>query len=203
MQTSPIRDSSLGAITTANQNALNSVLAPPGIGQPYPGRLDSGMHAGNSDGGFLLRLHRLRARRSTVRRILSRRKSLTLLSLDYAFNLKGGGTLTPSFSFNHSDSTYTNTLQEADNNYYRTDNRDVANFSLTYDKEDWNVQFFVNNLGGRVVHRRQRWRLGPLRRPRESSASGPDGSSNELERPHVRNSEGHQQPLMALSFGHA
>jgi outer membrane receptor protein involved in Fe transport len=67
-------------------------------------------------------------------------------SFDYAFNLSGGGTLTPSLSFNHSDATYTNTLQEPDNDYYRTEDRDIANFSLTYDKEDWNVQFFVNNL---------------------------------------------------------
>ena len=68
------------------------------------------------------------------------------MSFDYAFQLQGGGTLTPSLSFSHADATYTNTLQERDNDYYRTEKRDIANFSLTFDREDWNVQFFVNNF---------------------------------------------------------
>jgi iron complex outermembrane receptor protein len=67
------------------------------------------------------------------------------LSLDYAINLTGGGTLTPSISLNHADSAYTNSLQRPDDNYYRTTARDVMGFSLTYDKDPWNAQFFVNN----------------------------------------------------------
>jgi outer membrane receptor protein involved in Fe transport len=49
-------------------------------------------------------------------------------------------------SFNHADSTYTNTLQRTDDFYYRTDDRDVVNLSLGYKKDDWDVQLFATNV---------------------------------------------------------
>lgn len=138
-------DSALGAITTANQNALNSVLAPPGIGQPYPGDSSLGCTPAGATVGSCFDFTDYVLQVNGSENPFSP-KITYFMSFDYAFNLKGGGTLTPSLSFNHADSTYTNTLQERDNEYYRTEDRDIANFSLNYDKEDWNVQFFVNNL---------------------------------------------------------
>ena len=70
--------------------------------------------------------------------------------MDYAFQLSGGGTITPALSFNHADSTYTNTLQTPGDNYYRTDDRDVMNFSVTYERNGWNVQLFATNVTDEV-----------------------------------------------------
>jgi outer membrane receptor protein involved in Fe transport len=68
------------------------------------------------------------------------------LSLDYAFELRNGGTITPRVSLNHSDASYTNILQSNLDRYYYTDERDVVNFSLTYNKDDWDVQLFATNI---------------------------------------------------------
>jgi iron complex outermembrane receptor protein len=72
------------------------------------------------------------------------------LGIDYAFQLSNGGTITPSLSLNHADSTYTNIDQRGDNDYYRTDARDIVNFSLTYQRDEWDYQFFVNNATDEV-----------------------------------------------------
>ena len=68
------------------------------------------------------------------------------MSFDYEIPLSGGGSLTPTVSFSHADSTYTNVLQSSLDRYYRTDPRDVANFSLSYKKDKWDLQMFVNNV---------------------------------------------------------
>lgn len=68
------------------------------------------------------------------------------LSIDYAFQLGGGGTLTPRLSLNHADQAYESVFQRPGNSYYLTDERDVFDFSLTYNKDDWDIQFFSNNV---------------------------------------------------------
>jgi hypothetical protein len=67
------------------------------------------------------------------------------LSLDYAFQMSNGGTLTPRISLNHSDEAYESVFQRPGNNYYLTDARDVVNISLNYNRDDWDVQAFMNN----------------------------------------------------------
>jgi iron complex outermembrane receptor protein len=66
--------------------------------------------------------------------------------IDYAFQLSSGGTLTPAVSLNHSDRAFSSILQQPGDLYYTTDDRDLVNFNLTYQKEDWTVQVFGTNV---------------------------------------------------------
>jgi hypothetical protein len=68
------------------------------------------------------------------------------LSVDYAFQLSNGGTLTPRLSLNHADGAFESVLQQPTDRYYRTDERDILNFSLSFDKDAWNVQLFATNV---------------------------------------------------------
>ena len=68
------------------------------------------------------------------------------LGFDYTVELKGGGTLTPSVSYNYSDSAYASLLQRTDDDYYRTDPRKLANLSVSYKKDNWDVQFYSTNV---------------------------------------------------------
>jgi outer membrane receptor protein involved in Fe transport len=68
------------------------------------------------------------------------------MALDYQFSVRNGGALTPRVSLNHSDETVTNILQLPGDTYYNTEERDIVNVSLTYAKDDWSVQAFVNNV---------------------------------------------------------
>jgi iron complex outermembrane receptor protein len=68
------------------------------------------------------------------------------LSLDYGFQMSNGGSLTPRLSLNHADSAYESVFQRPGNHFYKTDARDVLNFSLNYQKDQWDAQLFVNNL---------------------------------------------------------
>jgi outer membrane receptor protein involved in Fe transport len=66
--------------------------------------------------------------------------------MDYAFQMANGGTLTPRLSLNHSDEAYESVFQRPGNDFYKSDERDVLNFSLTYQRDEWDVQFFANNV---------------------------------------------------------
>jgi iron complex outermembrane receptor protein len=68
------------------------------------------------------------------------------LSVDYAIQLGNGGTLTPRLSLNHADSAYESVFQRPGNHFYESDERDVMNVSLTYQKDQWDAQFFINNV---------------------------------------------------------
>lgn len=68
------------------------------------------------------------------------------VSMDYAFQLSGGGTLTPRLSLNHSDSAYESVLQQSTDRYYETDARDLVNLSVTWSKNNWDIQAFGTNV---------------------------------------------------------
>jgi iron complex outermembrane receptor protein len=132
-------ESELGAITTLDQRALPFTLP---FGTPAPGDISKGCVGGlpmcfdYSPYFFTL---------SGSENLFSP-KLTYLLSVDYAFQLENGGTLTPRISVNHSDSAYESVLQQPTDRYYSTDERDVVNFSLTYEKDDWNLQLFGTNV---------------------------------------------------------
>jgi iron complex outermembrane receptor protein len=67
-------------------------------------------------------------------------------SVDYAFQMSNGATVTPMVSLNHSDTAFSSILQQPGDNYYTTDARDLVNVSITYVKDDWNVQLFGTNV---------------------------------------------------------
>ena len=136
-------DSELGEISTVDQRALASL----GLANnaTYPGDISKGCTPATATIGQCFDYSPYAITFSGAENPFSP-KLTYFVSFDYAVNLKGGGTLTPSLSLNHADSAYTNTLQRPDDNYYRTGERDVVGFSLSYQKDPWDVQFFVNNL---------------------------------------------------------
>ena len=68
------------------------------------------------------------------------------ISVDYAFQLRNGGTLTPRLSLSHADKAYESVLQQSSDRFYETDERDIVNFSLSFNRDSWDVQLFANNL---------------------------------------------------------
>jgi iron complex outermembrane receptor protein len=67
------------------------------------------------------------------------------LNMDYAFQLRNGALLRPRIAFSHSDSSFSSLFQR--DNYYRIDERDIMNVSVSYEREDWELQAFCNNCG--------------------------------------------------------
>jgi iron complex outermembrane receptor protein len=68
------------------------------------------------------------------------------IGIDYVFPF-GNGTLTPRLEFSHTDENYANLDQQF---FYLNDERDLTNFSLTFENENWNVQAYVFNLTDEV-----------------------------------------------------
>ncbi len=64
------------------------------------------------------------------------------LAIDYEIPY-AGGTLTPRLAFSHTDESFSNIIQT---DYFRNDPRNITDFTLSYDKDDWNVQFYIRNL---------------------------------------------------------
>jgi iron complex outermembrane receptor protein len=138
-------DSELGEITTYDTRALAALGVPTGNGAIAPGDLSKGCDPATATIGSCFDYSPYALTFTGAENPFSP-KVTYFAALDYAFDLNNGGTLTPSLSLNHADSTYTNTLQRPGDRYYRSDDRDVLNFSVTYEKDDWDVQFFANNV---------------------------------------------------------
>ena len=51
--------------------------------------------------------------------------------------------MTPRLAFSHTDESWSNVIQT---DYYRNDARDLTDFTLAYDKNDWTLQFYIRNL---------------------------------------------------------
>jgi iron complex outermembrane receptor protein len=131
-------DSELGEVTTIDTRAL-PITATGGI---WPGDASKGCVGGLPQcfdyAPYLITL-------SGSENLFSPKVTYTL-SLDYAFQLSNGGTLTPRLSLNHSDSAYESVLQQPTDRFYQTDDRDVLNFSLTYNRDSWDIQLFATNV---------------------------------------------------------
>jgi iron complex outermembrane recepter protein len=135
-------DSELGEITTVDTRAL----APLGlaVGGVYPGDIAKGCNPATATVGSCFDYSPYLLTFSGSQNPFAPEVSYNI-GLDYMFELAGGGTIVPAVSYNYADETYTNTLQRPDDRYYRTDARKITNVSLSYRKNDWDVQFFINN----------------------------------------------------------
>jgi iron complex outermembrane receptor protein len=140
-------DSQLGQITTLDTRALQGLLT--AQGGAYPGDVNKGCtpttQTTYAPVGSCFDYSPYFISFSGAENPFSPKITYNI-GIDYAFQLDSGATITPALSFNHADSTYTNTLQSANDRYYRTDDRDVMNFSVTFENDDWNVQLFATNV---------------------------------------------------------
>jgi len=64
------------------------------------------------------------------------------IGIDYEIPY-AGGTLTPRLDFSYTDDSYSNVIQTP---YYQNDARNITNFTLAYDKDDWTIQLYIRNL---------------------------------------------------------
>jgi iron complex outermembrane recepter protein len=131
--------SKLGEITTVDQRALPFTVP---FGQPAPGDIAKGC-VGTLPQCFDYSPYYLVLTGSET---LFAPKLTYTLSLDYAFQMRGGGMLTPRLSFSHSDSAYSSVLQQPNDRFYSTDERSLTNLSLTYNRSNWDIQLFATNV---------------------------------------------------------
>jgi iron complex outermembrane receptor protein len=132
-------ESELGQITTVDQRALPFTLP---FGQPAPGDVSKGCV------GVLPQCFDYSPYFITLtgaENLFSPKLTYTI-SADYAFELGNGGTITPRLSLNHSDEAYESVLQQPTDRYYTTDERDILNIAITYEKDDWTLQLFGTNI---------------------------------------------------------
>jgi iron complex outermembrane recepter protein len=71
------------------------------------------------------------------------------LAVDYGFALEHGATLRPRIAFSHSDSSFASLFQS--DNFYRIDERDFVNVSLSYEAPEWELQAYCNNCSDEVL----------------------------------------------------
>jgi hypothetical protein len=133
-------DSEIQELTTVDTRALPT----PGLGQPYAGNVNKGCTPAIATTGQCFDYTPYTITLSGVETLFAPGITYTI-GLDYSLQLSGGGTLVPALSYNYSDSAYSNVLQSPLDNYYRTDERKLTNFSVSYRKGDWDVQFFATN----------------------------------------------------------
>ena len=135
-------DSELGSLTTVDSNSLP--FPPPAPGQLYPGDTGRGCTPAIAlNGCFDYSPYFIT--QTGAENLFSPELTYTI-SLDYAFQLANGGTLTPSVSLNHSDAAFTSIVQRPGDIFYTTGERDLVNLNLTYERDDWTVQLFGSNI---------------------------------------------------------
>ena len=134
-------DSELGEITVINEVALPFALSP---GQQAPGDTNLGCTGANC---FDYSPYYITV--SGGRNLFSPELTYTL-GLDYQFTMGSGATLTPRISFSHADEAVTSILEYPGDRYFHSEERDIVNFSLTYEKNDWSVQVFATNVTDEV-----------------------------------------------------
>jgi iron complex outermembrane receptor protein len=139
-------DSELGELTTVDSNSLP--FPPPAPGQLYPG--DTGLGCDPATAPFGCFDYGPYYITQTGAENLFSPKLTYTVSMDYAFQLANGGTLTPSISLNHSDSAYSSIVQRPGDIFYTTGERDLLNLNLTYERDDWTVQLFGTNISDEV-----------------------------------------------------
>jgi iron complex outermembrane receptor protein len=138
-------DSELGEIATVDTRALP--LPNPGPGGFYPGDINKGCPSTNPIGCFDYSPYFQSLRGSEN---LFAPELTYNFSVDYAFELGNGATLTPTVSFNHADTAFSSLLQRPGDLYYTTQERDLINVNLTYVKDDWTVQLFGTNVSDEI-----------------------------------------------------
>ncbi len=70
------------------------------------------------------------------------------MAIDYAIPLDNGATVRPRMSYSYADAAYSSLFQTDD--YYRTDERNLTNFSISYERDAWAAYLFCNNCADEV-----------------------------------------------------
>jgi hypothetical protein len=63
--------------------------------------------------------------------------------LNYGFPLNNNRMLRPRLAFAHVDDSFASLFQS--DNFFKIDQRDLVNLSLTYEAETWELQAYCNN----------------------------------------------------------
>jgi iron complex outermembrane receptor protein len=135
-------ESNIEQLTTVDTRSLPFDL--PAGGTPYPGDTNLGCNVATAPNGcFDYSSYVIGV--SNVETLFAPGVTYNF-SVDYAFQLSNGATVTPSVALNHADAAFSNINQVPGDSYFQTGERDLVNFTLTYQKDDWNVQLFGTNV---------------------------------------------------------
>jgi iron complex outermembrane receptor protein len=142
-------DSELNGISTYESRALpNWDLVFPGVGDDLPiGDLAKGCVTSAIQNCFDFSPYALLVNGAEQ---LNAPKLSYNFSVDYLFQLNDGGTLMPRLSYRYADENYTSILQVPGENYYTRDKVEVFDLSVTYERGDWSVQTYLNNVTDKV-----------------------------------------------------
>ena len=142
-------DSELNGISTYESRALPDWdLVFPGVGDSLPiGDLAKGCVTSATQNCFDFSPYALMVNGAEQ---LNAPKLSYNLSVDYLLQLNDGGTLMPRLSYRYADENYTSILQVPGENYYTRDKVEIFDLSLTYERGDWQIQTYLNNVTDEV-----------------------------------------------------
>lgn len=70
------------------------------------------------------------------------------IAIDYAIPLENGATVRPRMSYSYADAAYSSLFQTDD--FFRTDERNLTNASISYERDAWAAYLFCNNCADEV-----------------------------------------------------
>jgi outer membrane receptor protein involved in Fe transport len=65
------------------------------------------------------------------------------IALNYAFELGNGAIVRPRISYSYADTAFSSLFQQ--DNYFQTDERELTNVSISYERDEWAAYLFCNN----------------------------------------------------------
>ena len=65
------------------------------------------------------------------------------ISIDYAIELSNGATVRPRMSYSYADAAFSSLFQA--DSFFRTDERELTNLSISYERDAWAAYLFCNN----------------------------------------------------------
>jgi iron complex outermembrane receptor protein len=69
-------------------------------------------------------------------------------SLDYAFELNNGAVVRPRVSYSYADASFSSLFQA--DNYFQTDERELINASISYERDQWGAHLYCTNCADEV-----------------------------------------------------
>jgi iron complex outermembrane receptor protein len=69
-------------------------------------------------------------------------------SLDYAFDLNNGAVIRPRIAYSYADASFSSLFQT--DNYFRTEDRELINASISYERDQWGAHLYCTNCADEV-----------------------------------------------------
>ncbi len=145
-----IVNSSLGGITTIDPRLLDrGVVAPANNWRRgcRPGEADGTLAGDDTQGCFDYENSVGFINLASADNLFSPNFSWNI-AIDYAIELANGATVRPRMSYSYADAAFSSLFQADD--FFRTDERNLTNLSISYERDAWAAYLFCNNCSEEV-----------------------------------------------------